>query len=181
MNTRLFIAIDLPDDVKRQLGRLTRLAPEGVRPVREEQIHLTLHFLGDVERATMDAAIAGLRGVAAPAFSIDIGGVGRFPPRGRPSVVWAGVAPNAALLLLHEAIGNVLVTCGVAVEQRGFTPHVTLARLTERAPRKWLEQLLLEQSDLAIHAIQVAAFAVFSSTRTDSGSVHTVEAVYPLR
>ena len=181
MTTRMFVAIDLPEAIRRRLARLVADVPKGVRPVRPEQLHLTLHFLGDVADGPRAQLAAALTAVCPPAFTIDLGGPGRFPSRGRPTVAWMGVAENEQLASLHAAVGEVIAACGLPVEQRPFTPHVTLARLSPAAPRGWLDELIAATADWSARQIPVEAFRLFSSTPTAAGAVHVVEATYQLR
>jgi 2'-5' RNA ligase len=180
MPRRLFIAIDLPKPVCWRLGQLLLQPPRGVRPVRTVQLHLTLHFLGDVE----DAACAGLPEALArvkhDAFSIAIQGTGVFPPRGRPSVLWAGVAESAALAELHAAIGASLVAHGLEIERRPYVPHVTLARFTPAVTRSWTATFLSETAGLAIDDIPVDRFHLYRSRKLDGATEHSVEATFPL-
>lgn len=200
MPHRLFIAVDLPESVRRQLARLVADAPGGVRPVRPEQLHLTLHFIGDTDDAAVAALAAALAacGTSRPArrtervsphrpressgaaFAIDITGVGVFPPRGRPAVLWAGVADDDDLRTLHADVAAALASCGFAAEPRPWMPHVTLARLTPRAPRAWTTAFLDRHRDLAVPGIPVGSFRLYESTRTAEGTVHTTVATVPL-
>lgn len=180
MPRRLFIAIDLPKPVAWRLGQLLLQPPRGVRPVRPVQLHLTLHFLGDVEDATHAALPQALAGVTHDAFPIAVRGTGVFPPRGRPTVLWAGVADSAQLAALHAAIGAALESCGLEVERRPYVPHVTLARLTPATPRTWMSRFLADTSELAIDGIPVDQFHLYSSRKLDGTTEHAVEASFPL-
>jgi 2'-5' RNA ligase len=177
---RLFVAVDLPDEVQRRLARLVRAAPEGVRAVTPGKLHLTLHFLGDVAEESALRLAAALRAVRPAAFTIDLGGVGCFPSQRRPSVLWAGVQPSPPLTALHGAVGDVIEACGMPRENRPFTPHVTLARLTPRLPPRWTPEFLQRHADLLVPAIPVAAFILFESRRTDDGHEHVRLEMYPL-
>ena len=94
---RLFVAIDLPKPVCFELARLVAEPPHGVRPVPAAQLHLTLHFLGDVDDERRGVVVERLGRVHRKPFTLGLRGTGVFPPRGRPSVLWAGVAPSPAL------------------------------------------------------------------------------------
>lgn len=200
MPHRLFIAVDLPEPVRRRLARLVADAPSGVRPVRPEQLHVTLHFIGETDDAAVAALAATLaacgtsvpsrrtagvsslrsRETSRPAFTIDITGVGVFPPHGRPTVLWAGVADDDDLRTLHADVAGALASCGFAAERRPWVPHVTLARLTRRAPRAWTRAFLVRHHDLAVPGIQVGSFRFYESTRTAEGTIHTAVATVPL-
>ncbi|MFN5757037.1 MAG: RNA 2',3'-cyclic phosphodiesterase [Planctomycetia bacterium] len=180
MPRRLFIAIDLPKQVCWQLGQLVAEPPRGVRPVRAAQLHLTLHFLGDVEdesRAALETALARVR--QGP-FPIALRGTGVFPPRGRPTVLWAAVAESPPLVELHAAIATAIESCGLDVEHRPYVPHVTLARLTPAVPRAWMARFLADTSGLAIDGIPVDRFQLYESRKLDGATEHAVEATFPL-
>lgn len=179
MIRRLFVAIDLPKPVCWRLGHLLVQPPRGVRPVSPGQMHLTLHFLGDVDDATRARLIDALAGVPLEPFTIAIRGTGVFPPRGRPTVLWAGVAESAPLAALHAAIGAMLESCGLEIERRPYVPHVTLARLTPAVPRAWTSRFLGDTAGLDSDAIPVDRFTLYRSDRRDGATEHSVEATFP--
>jgi 2'-5' RNA ligase len=136
---RLFIAAELPADVKAELvaiqARLRRANPPVVW-VAPEAMHLTLRFLGDTSAALIPGLEAALRASLAPhaAMNLRLSGVGAFPNDRRPSVVWAGVGGAVAALgraqaSIEAAIGGL----GVAPEPRPFHPHLTLGRVRRDA------------------------------------------------
>jgi RNA 2',3'-cyclic 3'-phosphodiesterase len=180
MPRRLFIAIDLPKPVCWRLGQLLVQPPRGVRAVKPAQLHLTLHFLGDVEDETCTALHEALARMHQEPFTITIRGTGVFPPRGRPTVLWAGVDESAALVNLHATVGTAVESCGLPVEQRPYVPHVTLARLTPAAARTWTARFLGDSAGLAIDAIPVEQFHLYHSRKLDGATEHTVEASFPL-
>lgn len=177
---RLFVAIDLPKTVCFELARLVAEQPRGVRPVPAAQLHLTLHFLGDVDDTVRGTVRDRLGRVRRQPFAIAVRGGGVFPPRGRPSVLWAGVAASTALGDLHAAVGSEIENSGLAVESRPYVPHVTLARLLPGAPRSWLENVLEQMRGLAIEGIPVERFQLYRSRRIDGRTEHSVEATFPL-
>ncbi len=131
---RLFIAINLPEDVRRDVwdaAETLRLEPAPVRWVAEEAIHLTLKFLGDVAdagessvRRAVDEAVEGTK-----PFMLNVGGFGVFPPHGRPNVVWVGCERSPALEILQHRIESTLAAVGYPLEVRTFSPHLTLGRV----------------------------------------------------
>ena len=181
MLQRLFIAIDLPPPVRWQLATLVAEPQRGVRPVPPAQLHLTLHFLGAVADEDRMALQPALAAVQQEPFTITVRGTGVFPPHGRPTVLWAGVAESAALVALHAAIATAIAACGLAVERRPYVPHVTLARLTPGAPRAWTSRFLAATADLAIDAIAVDRFLLYESRRLDGATEHLVAATFPLQ
>lgn len=180
MPRRLFIAIDLPHPVSWRLAQLVAEPPRGVRPVRPVQLHLTLHFLGDVADEDRVALHESLAHVRHESFTIAIRGTGVFPPGGRPTVLWAGVAKSARLAGLHAAIGEASEACGVEVERRPYVPHITLARLTPAVPRAWTAQLLAETSGIEIADLPVDRFQLYESRKLDGATEHVIDATFPL-
>jgi len=180
MPRRLFVAIELPKPVGWRLGQLVAEPPRGVRPVRPDRLHLTLHFLGDVAKPTQATLAAALALVAREPFTIAMSGTGVFPPRGRPTVLWAGVADSAPLAALHAAIGTAVESSGIRIERRPYVPHVTLARLTPAVPRAWTRRFLADTAALRIEDVPVTGFTLYHSRRLDGATEHVAEATFPL-
>ena len=141
---RLFIAADLPATVRARLGEAqTRLAalPLDVRWTRPDGIHLTFTFLGEVPADRVDGIRAalqasGCRGMAPVALAAR--GVGVFPDRGRPRVIWAGVVGDLeSARRVKRAIDGALAPVGVAAEERPFQPHLTLGRVSGGGGGDW--------------------------------------------
>jgi RNA 2',3'-cyclic 3'-phosphodiesterase len=175
---RLFIAIPLPQEVRRTLASLARSLPHS-QAVAEEQIHLTLRFLGEVDGARQ-LDIAGCLGdIRLPSFSLCLKGVGIFPPRGMPRVVWAGVTPWEELLTLRATLEKELFAVGIAREKSRFTPHITLARLKNPLHRH-LQQFLAGYAFLASEPFVVANFCLYHSRLTERGAKHQQLQTYPL-
>jgi 2'-5' RNA ligase len=164
---RAFIAIELPDAVKRTAtGVSTQLAaavPDGsVRWVKPNAMHLTLRFLGDTAESlvpalsqAMDQAVA-----AQPAFTLALGQLGAFPIPQRPRVLWLGLrpVPPAAFGALKTAVDAALVPLGWAAETKPFTAHLTLGRVRDG---RRLERVPWDLS------VPTAAFPV--------GAIHLIE------
>ncbi|MCL6582094.1 MAG: RNA 2',3'-cyclic phosphodiesterase [bacterium] len=132
---RLFIAINFPDKVKQVLGSLIkelRELPSDTKWVEEENLHLTVQFLGNVLEGQVPDVVAALKRSAAGVspFRLDLGGVGVFPSIERPRVFWAGVSGETAVLSrLHRQVRREMEQIGFEPEKRRFSPHLTLARL----------------------------------------------------
>ena len=180
MPRRLFIATDLPKPVSWHLGQLVANPPRGVRPVRPVQMHVTLHFLGDVADDACKALRDTLALVRHGPFRLSIRGTGVFPERGRPTVLWAGIADSQSLFELHTAIGEAIVSCGLEIERRPFQPHITLARLTPAVPRYWTAGFLTETYGLAIDDIPIDRFYLYHSRKLDGTTEHSIEATFLL-
>lgn len=175
---RLFIAIELPQVVKDVLAQLPPRG-EGVRPVTPAQMHLTLHFIGETPEDDAAVMAEALRAVRCARFTLRFDAPGCFPPRGDPRILWMGLAREPALVRLHADIGDVLRDLGVALEDRPFHPHLTLARCKARPPRGVMERFLA-QSNFAVPAVPVDRFVLYASELNRGGAIHRERAGYPL-
>jgi 2'-5' RNA ligase len=175
---RLFVAIDLPDAVAQSLLRLQSGVP-GARWQSREQLHLTLRFIGEVDGRDAASIDEMLSSIADPRFMVELKTVGEFG-RKTPRALWAGVAPNDALLHLQRKIETAIQRLGLPPEERKYTPHVTLARL-RGTPRGAVMDFLTDHALYASGPFEARAFTLFSSHLSPSGSIYTPERVYPLR
>ncbi len=175
---RLFVAIDIPESLRTLLHVMGRGIP-GARPVGADQIHLTLRFIGEVEGGMARDIKDSLSEIQMPTFSLTVRGVGHFPPRGAPRVLWAGLGPSQELLLLRNKIERRLVACGLPAEQRKFSPHVTIARL-KGSPLRRVGEFLAGNSLFCSDSFDIEEFRLYSSRLIKNGAVHTVEQTYPL-
>jgi 2'-5' RNA ligase len=175
---RLFVALDLPYDLRQRLADLS-VGLQGARWVPPENFHITLRFIGEApsHRAEeIDLALAALRGRA---FSLTMAGVGTFEKQGRVNTLWAGVERNPALEHLQGKIDNALQRAGVPTERRRFAPHVTLARL-DNAPEAKLAGWVQAHNLFRADPVRVAHFTLFSSRLGKEQSVYTPEVEYAL-
>ena len=175
---RLFVGIAMPANVRRLLSGLGSTIPGG-RAVPEEQIHLTLRFIGDVEAGRFLDIREGLEALEAGPLTTAIRGVGHFPPRGKPRVVWAGVEAAGDIMILRNRVNSLLARSGIAPEQRKFHPHVTLARLRNSSPKR-VAAFLEANSLLRSPPFLIDQVTLYSSRLHSDGALHRVEAVYPL-
>lgn len=175
---RLFVALPVPDIVARHLMLLQGGVP-GARWQAREQLHLTLRFIGEVDGGDARALDDALAGIDAPAFDLQLHGVGQFGNK-QPHALWAAARPNPMLDHLQRKVDNAIRRVGQPQDAHKFAPHVTLARL--RHPdldkiREWLtEHALSTSSEFAVDS-----FSLYSSKLTSDGSVYRVEQEYPLR
>lgn len=177
--TRLFVAVDLPAQVKTALAELAHELPSA-RWVGTEELHLTLRFIGEVDQETFFAIRSALSQVSFGAFPLTLCGVGHFPPGRRARVVWVGLDPCAGLSQLQQDVELALIGAGIAPDERPFSPHITLARLKESVPGA-VERFEKLYAGFACPSFQVGEFILYSSLLTRSGAIHTKEAVYRCR
>ena len=180
---RSFIAIELPDELKRALTRLQDLLkpgqPTSVKWVDPYSIHLTLKFLGSISTDMVGKITTALeeavRGMSP--FHLEAGGLGAFPGLKRVQVVWVGVSGEMdKLRQLQQRIESGLVPLGFAPESRPFSPHLTLARLRDRATpdeRQSLGQLIAGSSFDTVYTIDVGSIHLMKSQLTREGAIYS--------
>lgn len=177
---RLFVAIDLPGEVKTDLVRLCSGVP-GAKWVRPEQMHLTLRFIGEVDEQQLDTIRKALTGIRSSPFGMALRSVGQFPPKGTARVLWVGLDTPPALNQLQRQIETAVVASGIAPESRAFSAHITLARLKTPAHPESIRQFLTRQVDFHSGSIPVHEFVLYSSILARDGSTYHQEAAYPFR
>jgi len=134
---RLFTAIDIPAEVQRNLhGLLDRLRPTAkIAWSTVEKLHVTTKFIGEWPEHRLEEMKGTLQKVCSPgAIEITVRGLGWFPDARSPRVFWAGVESGPELAMLAHATGSAVEKIGVPVEERKYSPHLTLARIRERVP-----------------------------------------------
>ena len=187
---RAFLAVQLSDQVKRALADLVQqlhLADvRGLRLARVEGIHLTLKFLGDVPRSQVQAIEDAISKVAVEhsAFTLTLGGAGAFPNRSSPRVLWVGVNGDLdRALSLQRQIEDALTTIGFPRDPRGFSPHLTVARLrdgTSQADRRRAAEALFSTRIPSGLPIEVRSVQLMRSTLHPHGAVYECLASFPL-
>ncbi|MBU0676361.1 MAG: RNA 2',3'-cyclic phosphodiesterase [Proteobacteria bacterium] len=170
---RLFIALELSEAAQDALDSISVGLP-GARWVGRRLRHLTMRFLGEVPVEISRAIGNGLATVKSPTFQLRMKGIGWFPPRGMPHVVWGGVEENDYLLLLKLNIDQALRQLGIAGESRSFFPHITIARLKGTPPGA-LEEYRDQNQAITIAPFEVAGFHLFSSVLSSRGAAHRIE------
>ena len=188
---RLFLAIDLPAEVRATLAALARPGDDppdgdlpGARWVAPAQMHLTLRFLGGVPETEIDRLRTALAGVRAPRFPLALAGMGTFPapPTRSPRVLWAAVAPVVPVRDLKRAIDEALGPDPEA-HDRPFSPHVTLARWQDgpgARPGAPLDRFLARHQGLHCAPFEVGAFRLYESRTLPQGPQYTALTDFPL-
>lgn len=182
---RTFIAIDIPEQVKRQLGELQASLRECGAPVawvKPDNFHATLKFLGEVGEDRIEQVFEAVRKAVAgsPRCTFQLEGVGAFPSAKRPRVIWVGVgAGKQALVELAQKVDAELGSCGFDREARAYAPHFTLGRVKEPRANPRLTQAI-EASTFASGDIVVGHVTVMQSKLNPKGSVYTPLLEVPL-
>ncbi|MDG6257014.1 MAG: RNA 2',3'-cyclic phosphodiesterase [Methanomicrobiaceae archaeon] len=134
--TRVFIAIDLPQDIRERIAETqTVLARSGAKLtfVAPQHMHITLKFIGEVDDERLDDIQTALRGVSAAPYEIAVRGVGANNLR-RPRVIWSMIEDAGRTGELNGAIEDVLAPLGIEREKRAYTAHITIARVRQFDP-----------------------------------------------
>lgn len=183
---RVFLAIDLPGDVKEQIVAIQnklKFLLEGVRWVRPEGIHLTLKFFGDIlsdDIAQISEVIENKTRDAVPTtFNTDK--IGAFPNLERPRVLWLGMTGDTQkLLTLQQAIETGLEPHGFKREKRRFRPHLTLGRAkSSRGMILGLSEAVTTENNYNTGDFTAQGLTLFQSELKPGGAVYTELAYFP--
>jgi 2'-5' RNA ligase len=175
---RLFVALDFPADVRERLAGLGGGVP-GARWNEPASLHLTLRFIGEVPDDTAADIDAALAGIEAPGFDLVLDGVGMYGSNRHARVLWAGVERSEPLAHLQGKVESALVRCGLAAEERKFSPHVTLARLRD-APKERVGRFLEERGLFRAGPMRIDHFTLYRSLLGKGGAVYEALREYPL-
>ncbi len=168
---RLFIAIPVPGYVRQRLAELEMELP-GLNWVKAFNIHFTLKFIGATEPEQVDVIRASLREVRVRRFLLEVSGLGVFPKRGNPAVLWAGLgSAHPHLFQLHKWVNDVLYSHGIEPDRRMYRPHITLARCKGVSPTA-VRHLLKKCGALKTAPFRVKQFGIYSSEPGSRGPVY---------
>ena len=174
---RLFVAIRPPEDIRDLLIDAMDDSPD-FRWQHDEQLHLTLRFIGEVERPQAEDIALALSRVHSDPLRLRIAGVGRFEQRAS-GALWAGVEPRPPLASLAARIDRACTAVGLEPERRAYHPHITLARWSGRRSRE-AAAFLERHAGLKSAPFDVTEFTLFESRLSRHGAHYEVVAAYPL-
>jgi len=179
---RSFIAIELPDELRLKLGRIEAQlksgGQSGVKWVNPDSVHLTLKFLGNIavgRTGEIAGAIEEAAGGVSP-FSLKVEGLGAFPNLRRVQVVWVGLSGEIDKLgRLQQRLEANLERLGFPPEKRSFTPHLTLARVNNRATPEERQGLgkHIAETKFEAGAIEVGSISLMKSELTRQGAIYS--------
>jgi 2'-5' RNA ligase len=175
---RLFVALRPPEDIRDRLIDAMEDSPE-LRWVGDEQLHLTLRFIGEVERPLADDIALALGGIRFPCFELAVAGVGVFERR-NGGALWAAVHPKEPVAALAAKVERACNAAGLAPERRAFHPHITLARWNRRASTPSAQAFLERNRALATPAFAVDRFILYESHLSRHGPHYEAVAEFPL-
>lgn len=173
---RLFVGLELDPLLIGDLSEV-RGGVEGAHWQRDNQLHLTLAFIGETPRRAKREIEDALARIRFEPFDLSLSGVGMFGKPKQPKVLWAGVQNKKPLVHLHEKIASTLDRIDVETDRRKFKPHVTLARFRRGAQAR-IGDWLTHNERLDTRSMTVDRFVLFSSERTSEGSFYRHEAEF---
>ena len=174
---RLFIGIRPPETIRDALIDLME-GDDAARWQDDDQLHLTLRFVGEVDRDTANELAARLSAAAIPAFDLAIEGTGIFARKGRAHTLWAGIAPSAPLARLQGRVERACIAAGLPPETRKYHPHITLARLNRSAADP--DPFLARHAGLGLGPWRVDSYVLYESTLRTAGALYEPVVRYPL-
>jgi 2'-5' RNA ligase len=175
---RLFVAIRPPEPIRDLLIDAMDDSAD-FRWQDEEQLHITLRFVGEVDRPVADDLASALTRVRAERFAIRVSGVGRFEQRSS-GALWAGVEPKEPLAALAAKVERACLAIGLEPERRAYHPHITLARWKGRRSRE-VADFLERRRGIVSDTFEVDSFILFESRLSRHGAHYEEVASYALR
>lgn len=175
---RLFIAVDIAEAVRAAVaGQMVRLREANcdVGWVKPENFHLTLKFLGETPDERLDDIRTALDRVSLPraAFEVELRGMGCFPERGAPRVVWAGVGDGEdALVAVARDVEGAMEGLGFPRERREFAAHLTIGRVRSPHGAERLRRLLEGEADTGFGRCVVEQIRLYKSILASGGSIY---------
>jgi len=178
---RLFIAVEIPGDIRKKLASLqAKIGDIGkVKWVEEENIHITMKFLGDVDDGKVGEINDSLETVKHDTFKCEVKGFGTFPNEDYIKVMWAGIEPESQFKILSDKIEKTLEPIGFKKESR-FHPHATIGRVRLVKDKEKLKASIVELKTEIFGEFELNQFKLRKSTLTPKGPVHEDVSVFSL-
>ena len=177
---RLFVGLSLPGSLAQMVADLDPKI-EGASWLKPAQMHLTVAFLGGVNAAATEQLRLCLDKVEVAPFFLPLVGVGVFPAKGDPRVLWLGVGQaHPHLFQLRKRVAEAVLSAGLEPDLRPWHPHITLARCHGVLPSA-VQKFLRHHAEFETGPIRIDDFHLYSSAPGRDGSVYTREHTVPLR
>ena len=173
---RLFVAIRPPVEVRTKLLSLMH-GIAGARWQADDQLHLTLRFIGEVDGRSAEDLATLLGTIRFTPFAIAVSGLGCFERKGRAETIWAAVQPREPLAQLYQKIDRACKQVGLRPDERAYLPHITLARLNRSTGP--VDPFMAQHAGLASPPFTVDSFGLFESRLTPTGAHYHMAATYP--
>ena len=172
------MAFDLENEqVRRKLAAIQKLLVQtgaDLKPVETENIHVTMRFLGNVTPRTVEAVFEEMKKTQFAPFNVQIKGLGAFPDVRHPRVVWAGITEGANELRgIFSQVEPRLRALGFAPDEKGFSPHLTIARVRSARNKAQLSQFVTENAGYDFGTIRAECFRLKQSVLSPRGPVYS--------
>ena len=175
---RTFIAVNLPDEIKKNVAEATaslKKIDSGIKWVEPQNLHLTLKFLGWVEDRRLPEVVEIAGKVGAPSFKLKLAGVGSFPEGKSPRVLWVDIIEGAAeLKAIASRLEKDYSSAGFRTEEREFSPHLTIGRVKEK---RGIDKVMEEMGKLAgvgFGECVIQNIEIMKSTLSREGPIYEV-------
>ena len=184
---RTFVAIDLEDKIKKNITQfITKLDVHNpnVRWVKDQGMHLTLKFIGEIPETKASDIRSALMALTQKheRFPLKLVGIGMFPPRTRkPRVLWVGVEENQGLMSIQKEVESLLEKLSIPREKRKFSPHLTLGRVKSSHNIKPVLDELSRNKDTEFGRMEVKRITFFRSTLKPTGAEYSTLANIELK
>lgn len=175
---RAFFSFDIEDQaIIRQLTKVQKMLLNSgahLKTVKPQNIHLTIRFLGDISPAMVDAIYEEMEQVSFSSFTVELNGLGAFPKLTYPRVVWAGITKGADKLIdVFDQLEPRLRGLGFKPDWKGFSPHLTIARVRSGKNKAQLIKLIRELENYEFGTIKAECFRLKKSDLTPKGPIYT--------
>lgn len=178
VSIRSFTAIDI--DNEEILTRFTsvqkklKLSGGDLKLVKPSNIHVTMHFLGDIQQYMVEKIADRMEGLVFSPFNVEVVGVGAFPSVKRPRVVWAGIHEGREKIVnIYDQLELELTKLGFKKEARRFSPHITIVRVRSGRNKDELTRCLQEVSNFTFGVLQVDCVKLKKSVLTPQGPIYS--------
>jgi RNA 2',3'-cyclic 3'-phosphodiesterase len=176
---RLFTGIEIPAEQREEIARLKVPLPGGSRWADPDDLHLTLRFVGDIEKPQAREFADNLETIDVDAFELRLAGLGVFGGN-EPRSIWTGVETSAPLEALARANDRAARAAGLPPDGRQFKPHVTLARV-KHASADEVARVLQRIGAFRSKPFIVSRFVLFSAKPKTGGGPYAIEEAFNLR
>jgi 2'-5' RNA ligase len=181
---RLFVAIHVPERIRTTIAILLdefRLIDPELKWIKSENLHITLKFLGKTDASQLDAVVKALSTIARSAHPItfNFAGLGFFPNARRPNILWTGIQASANAQVIVQEIDQALAVLGFPLQQREFTPHLTLGRFEKRALSRNMQSAIERNASGKFGGFTATEFHLIQSKLNSSGAEYTILHSFP--
>jgi 2'-5' RNA ligase len=184
---RTFIAIDIPenDDI-REIYQYLPLHIKGakIKYTLPEQNHLTLAFLGEIDKIIADKLIQELSAIrlGESDITLELTGLGVFHSNRQPSVLWIGITPNEKLSKIYDYINRCIQNAGIAIDTtKSFSPHITVGRIKSAERDNNVMDVAAKFKSTSFGVLKITNFKLYKSTLTPKGPIYEVLETFPLQ